>query len=432
MFDFEKLNSDIELYAYVKEHESLNPKLWKNSELKPEIKEELKKIAKEFVKGLKLLIPTLRVEDVYIVGSNAAYNYTKYSDIDLHIIYSVEKFAQYKDEYLEAIFDYKNNFNNEHDYKIEGYKVELYAEYIEDISNVSNGIYSFKEGWITTPKHIEVKLDKSSIESLYDEYTDKCESLVESAGSLNKEQFVKDIDSFLKDFALLRSQALKTHGEYAPMNIVYKEFRNKGLLQQLRDLKAKNEKELENDQEQEDTSSPNMFIRREEFIKMHTDSEKDIKYKNFTIRHFPVKWQLADKEFENDGWIILSEASLGKDLFLPLYCEDEEGKNLNFSSLEEAKNWIDKYGDNYTIEIKNRDEIHAIPNVVKETEVKDSKKYWVNCELRQKEAEKLKEYLRDCGIPFEPSQDGEFVHFEMLISEGQEKPLSIVVNNLLK
>ena len=166
---------------------------------------------------------------------------------------------------------------------------------------------------------------------------------------------------------------------------------------------------------------------------MYNDSEKNIEYKGFVIEHFPIQYEIHGEKFENDGYIILSKYKLGEGLFLPLYCELPNGEVSNFKTLEEAKAWIDNYGNNYEIVIKHGDEIHAVPK--EKFEIEDSlkkDKYWVNCELRPEKAEILKKYLRDCGIVFEPSQAGDFVHFEMLISEGQEKPLKIVVDNLLK
>ena len=61
----------------------LNPKIWKNGKLKDNIRKRLVKIAKEFVESTELdFIPV----DIVIVGSIASFNWSKYSDIDLHII----------------------------------------------------------------------------------------------------------------------------------------------------------------------------------------------------------------------------------------------------------------------------------------------------------------------------------------------------------
>ena len=59
-------------------HNELNPNLWENNKLKDEVKEKLLQIADVWTKFAK--IPSEAVEDVLVVGGNANYNYTPYSD----------------------------------------------------------------------------------------------------------------------------------------------------------------------------------------------------------------------------------------------------------------------------------------------------------------------------------------------------------------
>ena len=67
-------------------HDTLNPKLWENNLLKSEIKDKLIKIYKTFVDKLQEDEIPVDVVDVLLLGSNASYNYTDNSDIDLHIV----------------------------------------------------------------------------------------------------------------------------------------------------------------------------------------------------------------------------------------------------------------------------------------------------------------------------------------------------------
>ena len=70
----------------------------------------------------------------------------------------------------------------------------------------------------------------------------------------------------------------------------------------------------------------------------HIDQQPDIEYKGWTIRHFPVTWDFGDSKTDIDGYIILSKYyldSAGNERhFLPLYCENEEGKEINFKTSE--------------------------------------------------------------------------------------------------
>ena len=67
-------------------HNELNPSLWDNYNLKPEVSDRLSKIAQFFIDFLD--VEDLKVTDITISGSNAAYTYTPKSDIDLHILLS--------------------------------------------------------------------------------------------------------------------------------------------------------------------------------------------------------------------------------------------------------------------------------------------------------------------------------------------------------
>ena len=72
----------------VKFHDRLNPRLWDNREhLRPEVHATLMAITREFQEFLG--VPDLDVVDITISGSNAAYNYTKNSDIDLHLVVKI-------------------------------------------------------------------------------------------------------------------------------------------------------------------------------------------------------------------------------------------------------------------------------------------------------------------------------------------------------
>ena len=64
---------------------TLNPKLWHDDHLKPKLREKFLKIAKAFTDFL-LPIIDVDVRDVTLTGSNANYNWTDKSDIDLHIV----------------------------------------------------------------------------------------------------------------------------------------------------------------------------------------------------------------------------------------------------------------------------------------------------------------------------------------------------------
>ena len=64
-------------------HEILNPVLWKDGKLDPEIKDKLLTIAAAFLDFIEIEVD---VHDITLTGSLANFNYTKHSDFDLHIL----------------------------------------------------------------------------------------------------------------------------------------------------------------------------------------------------------------------------------------------------------------------------------------------------------------------------------------------------------
>ena len=84
-------------------------------------------------------------------------------------------------------------------------------------------------------------------------------------------------------------------------------------------------------------------------------------YKGFKIVYSPWKVTLGDKKGNVDAYIILSNYT-ANGFLLPLRAEDEDGNELNFNTLDQVKDWIDKYKDNFKIEIKHGDEVHAVVN----------------------------------------------------------------------
>ena len=150
----ESLDSSLE--EKIEIHDTLNPSLWENDELKPEVKEKIEEVVDKFVEMLEERDIKIKVNDILILGSNASYNYNKHSDIDVHIISDtdIEKCPY---EHLLKIYDaYRSLFNNKYDVMINGSEIELYVE-SEETDAKSNGIYSLNDGWIKKPSKEKIK-----------------------------------------------------------------------------------------------------------------------------------------------------------------------------------------------------------------------------------------------------------------------------------
>ena len=217
-------------------HDTLNPKIWVGYELRDEVKEKLNEIVDKFILELHENDIPVKVLDARLVGSNASFNYTKNSDLDVHIIANFED-TSCDVPVLSLLYNFfKKNFNDKYDISIHGVPVELYVEDM-NASAVSNGVYSlFKDEWIKMPEPIEIP--DIDITDEFTVYKDKYNKVMSNNDAENASDLVDEL-------YLLRKDSISTDGEYGVGNLVFKEFRNRGYLDNLKQLMVdKTSKEL--------------------------------------------------------------------------------------------------------------------------------------------------------------------------------------------
>ena len=130
-----------ELRLTLRSNEELNPRLWNDKKLDPEVWQSLNKIAKEWQSFAN--IPKSAIKDIIITGGNANYNYTKHSDIDLHLVVDKDRIdcEGLLDDYLQSK---KQLWALTHDITVKGQPVELYAQDYKDPFRKGQGIYSLQ------------------------------------------------------------------------------------------------------------------------------------------------------------------------------------------------------------------------------------------------------------------------------------------------
>jgi hypothetical protein len=208
----------------VKFHNSLNPRIWGSDEhLLPEVRQKLLAIAEDFKEFLGL---DLEVTDITISGSNAAYTYTDHSDIDLHLVADLPR-ADANEVYRELFDAKKYQYNDQHNFKIGGYDVELYVQNANE-TPVSQGIYSVLDNkWISVPKRRKPDVDDISVRSKYEDLGQRIEAAIRSG---NREQ----LETLGKKVREFRQAGLDRTGEFGPENLAFKVLRSNGTLDQLR------------------------------------------------------------------------------------------------------------------------------------------------------------------------------------------------------
>lgn len=225
ILDIDKINEAIEL------HDTLNPKLWdSDNQLLPDITEKIEAIVQHFKDQLAENNVDLKIENIYLIGSNVNFNYTDASDLDIHII--ADESFDCNSEHLPIIYDaYKRLFNNKYDIKINGIDVEIYVENKDDLHNVTSGIYSLKDGWIKNPSRYEIPdINDVELEKLITEWENKYLNIIANPS-------LDIINAYIDDIYVLRGKSLQDEGEFGLGNLVFKEIRRLGYLDNLKELR---------------------------------------------------------------------------------------------------------------------------------------------------------------------------------------------------
>jgi hypothetical protein len=208
----------------VKFHNELNPRLWRNEKLRPEVREKLLAIADDFREFLG--IDGLDIKDITVSGSNAAYTYTPHSDIDLHLVVDLDNVCD--NEVYRELFDAKKyQYNNEHNYKIRGYDVELYVQDSKQPHH-SAGIYSVvNDDWVKVPGRRQPTIDDISVKGKYVDLGQRIEAAIASGDT-------DLINNLWKKVKTMRQAGLDKTGEFGPENLAFKLLRRAGVIEQLK------------------------------------------------------------------------------------------------------------------------------------------------------------------------------------------------------
>lgn len=233
----EIINPDEVDVGSLKFNDDLNPVLWdENSVIKDNVRNQLLKIAIEFIKSCKL--ESYKYNDIILVGSMANYTYTPQSDIDLHIVVDFKQF-KIDDEILGEYFDAKKDlWSTTHDIKINGHTVECYIQNSDEPYN-SIGVFSLmKNEWLREPIRKMISVDEGNIQLKAARFMNAIDKLEERFK--NGEDVIEELKKIKDKIKNMRKNGLYKEGEYSTENLVFKVLRNSGYLEKLINLKNNN------------------------------------------------------------------------------------------------------------------------------------------------------------------------------------------------
>lgn len=219
--------------------DELNPKIWgKDGQsyiMKPEVREKLLETANLFIDFLGV---DVIVTDIIMIGSLVNYNWSKYSDIDLHIVVNFNQFPENaKDLYIE-FFDLKKIiFNQKHNIKMFGYDVECFVQK-EDETTFSSGIYSILYNmWMNEPKKLSIEnIDKELLKDRASQWMRIIDGVIDNIQDENPDEIKFLVKKYKEKLKKFRNCGLEKGGEMSLENLVFKLLRRNGYIEKLYDV----------------------------------------------------------------------------------------------------------------------------------------------------------------------------------------------------
>lgn len=220
----------------VEYHRELNPKVWQGDQMRPELRQKLLEIAKDFWNALKLEVP---VEDIQLTGSIANYNWTSASDFDVHVIIDFSKIDDNVELVRKALDGQRFMWNQRHPVVIQGHDVELYAQ-DKNEQHVSSGLFSLlRNTWIVTPSYNPPQVDEKDVNEkvrVIKSEVSEIKRRIKKASAEEAKELYDYLDRIKSKIMKDRKTGLAVSGEFSVENLVFKQLRRDGIIEELIDL----------------------------------------------------------------------------------------------------------------------------------------------------------------------------------------------------
>lgn len=230
----EKENIDLSSF---KIKDTLNPKIFdREQEMHKEVRKRLLMIADDFFETLD--IGWVEISDIILTGSLANYNWSKFSDVDLHILVDFGEVDE-NEELVRSYFNSKKNlWNEKHNITVKGYDVELYVQ-DEDEPHIASGVYSVLwDKWNVKPEKENFKIDTVKVKEKANSLIDTIKHFFEMYKGGDYDKLIRSIKSLKERIKKMRQTGLDREGEYSYENIAFKVLRRMEFLDKLSELET--------------------------------------------------------------------------------------------------------------------------------------------------------------------------------------------------
>ena len=168
-------------------------------------------IVEDFKEKLDL---DIEVEDIVLTGSLANYNWSRYSDLDIHIIINFSEVGENVAIIKKFFAALRSNWNQKHD--------------------ISTGVYSLlNDEWVVKPNRVKPYIDDELAERKAKDIqreVDKLETLLYTVAS---EKILERSNRLKERLKKMRETGLKREGIFSPENLAFKILRRSGVIEKL-------------------------------------------------------------------------------------------------------------------------------------------------------------------------------------------------------
>jgi len=209
----------------------LNQQIWEgDSGVRPGVKAALMDIVEEFLERLDI---DAEVKDVTITGSIANYNWSKFSDIDIHILLDFMEVNE-NEKMVKKFFDsVRSNWNKLHQITVKGHEVEIYIQ-DEAEPHVSTGVYSLlHDRWLVKPQKVKPEIDEPSALKKMKTIAREIDKLSVLFDRRDYDVAFSAAERLKEKIKRMRRSGLDSTGIYSPENLAFKMLRRSGDIEQL-------------------------------------------------------------------------------------------------------------------------------------------------------------------------------------------------------
>jgi hypothetical protein len=216
-------------------NDTLQPGFWLDNVLDRKISAKLTSVARKFIDQLGL--EGVDLNDITFTGSLANYNWTKYSDIDLHLLVDFSKIDD-NNELVREYFNAKTGlWNKMHNILIKNYEIEIYVQDINE-EHHSTGVYSIlNDEWIAEPVRMEPEVNTDMVKRKIKSFVDMIERVEDQYDDKKFEDAYESAISLAGKIKKFRKAGLEDKGEYSNENLAFKYLRNKEFIKTLYDIR---------------------------------------------------------------------------------------------------------------------------------------------------------------------------------------------------